>query len=31
MDFKSLRAYEVAFDLAMKIFEISKKFLKEET
>lgn len=31
MDFKSLRAYEVAFDLAMKIFEILKKFPKEET
>ena len=31
MDFKSLRAYENAFELAMKIFEISKKFPSEET
>lgn len=31
MSFKSLRAYEIAFDLAMKIFEISKGFPKEET
>ena len=31
MDFKSLKAYEVAFALAMRIFEISKEFPKEET
>lgn len=31
MSFKSLRVYEIAFDLAMKIFEISKGFPKEET
>lgn len=31
MDFKSLKAYEIAFELAMKIFEISKRFPKEET
>ncbi|MCM8567852.1 four helix bundle protein [Gramella jeungdoensis] len=31
MDFRSLKAYEIAFELAMKIFEISKKFPKEET
>ncbi|MDX1542855.1 MAG: four helix bundle protein [Christiangramia sp.] len=30
MDFKSLKAYEMAFELAMKIFETSKKFPKEE-
>lgn len=31
MSFKSLKAYEIAFDLAMKIFEISKGFPREET
>lgn len=31
MDFKSLKAYEKAFELAMKIYEISKEFPKEET
>ena len=31
MDFKSLRVYEIAFELAMRIFEISKRFPKEET
>ena len=31
MDFKKLLAYQKAFDLAMKIFEISKTFPKEET
>ena len=31
MDFKSLRVYEIAFELAMRIFEISKSFPKEET
>ncbi len=31
MSFKSLKAYKIAFDLAMKIFEISKGFPKEET
>ena len=30
MDFKSLKAYQKAFKLAMKIFEISKAFPKEE-
>ena len=30
MDFKSLKAYQKAFELAMKIFEISKAFPKEE-
>lgn len=29
--FKHLTAYKKAFDLAMKIFEASKKFPKEET
>ncbi len=31
MDFKSLKAYEKVFELAMKIFEISKEFPKQET
>ena len=31
MDFKELIAYKKAFSLAMKIFQISKKFPKEET
>jgi four helix bundle protein len=31
MDFKDLLAYKKAFDLSMKIFEISKGFPKEET
>ncbi len=31
MDFKTLIAYQKAFDLAMVIFEISKSFPKEET
>ncbi len=31
MDFKSLRSYQIAFELAMRIFEISKSFPKEET
>jgi len=31
MDFKSLKSYEIAFELAMRIFEISKRFPKEET
>jgi len=31
MDFKKLIAYQKSFDLAMNIFEISKKFPKEET
>lgn len=31
MSFKSLKAYQNAFDLAMMIFETSKKFPKEET
>ena len=31
MDFKSLKSYHIAFELAMKIFEISKRFPKEET
>ncbi len=30
MDFKDLLAYKKAFQLAMEIFEISKKFPKEE-
>lgn len=30
MSFKPLRVYGIAFDLAMKIFETSKGFLKEE-
>ncbi len=31
MDFKSLRVYEIGFELAMEIFEISRRFPKEET
>ncbi|EZH74453.1 S23 ribosomal protein [Aquimarina atlantica] len=31
MDFKSLLAYKKSFELAMKIFEITKVFPKEET
>ncbi|MCM4155819.1 four helix bundle protein [Gramella sp. AN32] len=31
MDFKSLKAYEKAFELAMDLFEISKSFPREET
>jgi len=31
MDFKDLTVYKKGFDLAMEIFEISKKFPKEET
>ena len=31
MDFKDLTVYKKAFSLAMEIFEISKKFPKEET
>lgn len=31
MDFKDLTVYKKAFHLAMEIFEISKKFPKEET
>ena len=31
MDFKSLKSYHIAFELAMRIFEISKRFPKEET
>jgi four helix bundle protein len=31
MDFKDLTVYKKAFQLAMEIFEISKKFPKEET
>ncbi|TVZ25721.1 four helix bundle protein [Gillisia sp. Hel_I_86] len=31
MDFKSLKSYHIAFELAMEIFEISKRFPKEET
>lgn len=31
MDFKSLRVYEIGFALAMDIFDVSKKFPKEET
>ncbi|MBT8318501.1 MAG: four helix bundle protein [Gramella sp.] len=30
MDFKSLKSYQIAFELAMNIFEISKSFPKEE-
>lgn len=30
MDYKSLRVYEIGFELAMDIFEMSKKFPKEE-
>lgn len=30
MDFQKLLAYQKSFDLAMQIFEISKKFPKEE-
>ena len=30
MDFKELLAYKKAFDLSMKIFELSKSFPKEE-
>src|SRR2546423_4814558 len=30
-DFKDLLVYQKAFDLAMDIFEVSKKFPKEET
>lgn len=31
MDFKSLRVYEIGFELAMEIFEVSRRFPKEET
>ncbi|OQX75615.1 MAG: four helix bundle protein [Bacteroidetes bacterium 4484_249] len=31
MDFKDLTVYKKAFNLAMEIFDISKKFPKEET
>ena len=31
MDFKELLAYQKAFNLSMEIFEISKRFPKEET
>lgn len=31
MDFKELLAYKKSFELAMEIFELSKKFPKEET
>lgn len=31
MDFKELAVYKKAFELSMKIFEISKSFPKEET
>ena len=31
MGFRSLLAYKKSFDLAMKVFEISKEFPKEET
>ncbi|MGB5274417.1 MAG: four helix bundle protein, partial [Flavobacteriaceae bacterium] len=31
MNFQDLLAYRKSFDLAMKIFEISKTFPKEET
>ena len=31
MSFKSLRVYEIGFELAMEIFEISRRFPKEET
>ncbi|HBY67688.1 MAG TPA: diversity-generating retroelement protein bAvd family protein [Flavobacteriaceae bacterium] len=30
MSFKTLKAYQIGFDLAMEIFEISKSFPKEE-
>jgi four helix bundle protein len=30
MDFKSLRVYEIGFALAMDIFEVSRRFPKEE-
>ncbi|MGA9324463.1 MAG: four helix bundle protein [Salegentibacter sp.] len=30
MDYRSLRAYEVGFELAMEIFEVSKNFSTEE-
>jgi len=29
--FKNLKVYQLAYQLAMEIFEISKKFPKEET
>lgn len=29
--FKDLKAYQLAFELAMEIFQISKSFPKEET
>jgi four helix bundle protein len=31
MGFRKLKAYQIAFELAMEIFEISKSFPKEET
>lgn len=31
MGFRRLKAYQIAFELAMEIFEISKTFPKEET
>jgi hypothetical protein len=31
MDYKSLKVYEIGFALAMHIFEITKRFPKEET
>ncbi len=31
MDFKDLLAYKKSFDLAMKLFEVTKSFPKEET
>lgn len=31
MSFRKLKAFEMAFELAMEIFEISKTFPKEET
>ena len=31
MGFRKLKAYQIAFELAMEIFEISKTFPKEET
>lgn len=31
MGFRKLKVYQKAFDLAMKIFEVSKTFPKEET
>jgi hypothetical protein len=30
MDFKELKAYQKAFDLAMEVFELTKCFPKEE-